>query len=181
MLLIDVTIVKNAFGNPSTGSHDIGRGRQGDKADNFSIGDNTKWNKSGSMYKVIVAILFFMLFDAHAYSQITIPDVDSLRIESLKKKLPQLKGAARVDCLNDIAREYLYIINNTPEILHASYYYPHQAYNEAVKIGYKYGEAFALIEIGVYTGRKPAIAAAEKYFQQAISIPAGPVMHRLAP
>lgn len=124
------------------------------------------------MYKVIGFILFYMLFSVNTYSQVTILKVDSLSIERLKKKLPQLKGAARVDCLNDIAREYLYIRTDNPEFLHAPYYYSHLAYREAVKIGYQYGQAFALIAIGAHM---PKTTAAEKYFQQAISI--GEILH----
>ena len=124
------------------------------------------------MFKITCYIIFFMLCCFPAYSQITILKVDSLRIESLKRKLPQLKGASRVDCLNDIAREYSYIRTNNPEFLHAPYYYSHLAYREAVKIGYQYGQAFALIEIGAHM---PRTATAEKYFQQAISI--GEVLH----
>ena len=123
------------------------------------------------MRKVIRAILFFMLFSVTAYSQITIPIEDSLRIEGLKKKLPNLKGRGKVDCLNDIAKEFL-DIENTPQNWHAAYYYSHLAEREALKIGYQYGQAFALIEIGDHM---PRIAAAEKYFQQAISI--GELLH----
>ena len=121
------------------------------------------------MYKVISAILFFMLFSVNAYSQITIPKEDSLRIKGLKKKLPNLKGREKVDSLNDIAMEFFYL-QRTPQNLHAAYYYSHLAYREALKIGYLYGQAFALIEIGDHM---PRIAAAEKYFQQAISIGEG--------
>ena len=124
------------------------------------------------MFKVTCYIIFFMLCCFRAYTQITILKVDSLRIESLKKKLPQLKGASKVDCLNDIAREYSYIRTTNPEFLHARYYYSNLAYREAVKIGYQYGQAFALIEIGA---RMPRTAAAEKYFQQAISM--GEALH----
>lgn len=123
------------------------------------------------MYKIIYVILFFMLCSANVNSQVTLLKADSNRIESLKKKLPHLKGAERVDCLNDLAREYLYL-DRTTQYAHASYYYSHLAYREAVKIGYQYGEAFALIAIGTHMRKA---AAAEKYFQKAITI--GQVLH----
>ena len=122
------------------------------------------------IYKAICCIFFSVFTYACAYSQITISKIDSFRIEGLKKKLSGIKGKERIDCLNDIAREYLYIertLERTPEHWHDAYYYSHLAYNEAEKIGYKYGQAVALIGIGAHASRA---VESEKYFQKAIAI-----------
>ena len=122
------------------------------------------------MCKVSFGILIFILCWSQAYTQRTMVKQDSLRIEMLKKRLPHLSGTTRVDCLNDIARQYIYIErswNRFQQNWHAAYYYSKLAYKEAIKIGYKYGEAFSLMEIGHHMSKTPA---AENYIQQAISI-----------
>ena len=122
------------------------------------------------MCKVTFGILIFILCWSQAYTQRTMVKQDSLRIEMLKKRLPHLSGTTRVDCLNDIARQYIYIErtgNRYQQNWHAAYYYSKLAYKEAIKIGYKYGEAFSLMEIGYHMRVSPA---AENYIQQAISI-----------
>ncbi len=111
--------------------------------------------------KTILAITLF--FSLQTSAQLALPEVDSNRIESLKKKLPFLKGTALVDCLNDISWEFSYHLN-TDEHKHLAYYYTKEAYREALKINYKYGLAFSLMNIGFYMRRSPQ---AENYIQQA--------------
>lgn len=132
-------------------------------------------NKSKIMCKLTFSIIILIICYITAYTQPSIPKRDSIRIESLKKNLPGLKGTARVDCLNDIAREYTYIEytrDRTPQNTHLADYYTELAYKEAEKIGYKYGMAFSLIEIDRHMGPS---AAAENHIKQAIAI--GELLH----
>ena len=98
-----------------------------------------------SLGKRLWALLLLLNCCFQAHSQVPMEKADSLRIEALKKKLSILKGRPRVDCLNDIARELIYLqwSPNKPE-----YDYAKQAYVEASKIDYKYGIAFSLIRNG---------------------------------
>jgi len=72
--------------------------------------------------------------------------VDSLRIASLLKKLNYTKGKERVDCLNDLRREYKYqpVGYTIPD----SYF--RRALAESEKIGYREGKAIAMMNIGEY-------------------------------
>lgn len=115
------------------------------------------------MCKVLVSMIIFIVGHLQAYTQNTIPRTDSLRIEILKGKLKQVKGKARVDCLNDISRELFYI----PTTFKQSYYYSKLAYTEAKKINYQYGLAFSLMYIGAQMG---VSANAADTIRRAISI-----------
>ena len=118
------------------------------------------------MCKVTFCLMIFILSYAQGYSQNPIPKEDSLRIESLKKRLPNLKGSAKVDCLNNIGKEY-YNLPQTARNHHAAYYYTKQAYSLALKIDYKYGQALSLLEIG---NNVSTTTAAEVIIKQAILI-----------
>ena len=56
-------------------------------------------------YYLIILLLFTCMLNAKSQQV----NVDSIRIVSLLMQLPDLKDKARVDCLNDIAREYAYL------------------------------------------------------------------------
>lgn len=80
--------------------------------------------------------------------------MDRQTIQRLKQKLITAKGTARVDCLNDIARELSYI----PSTFKQAYYYSKQASQLAQQLHYQAGYANALMFIGMQMG----------YSQQAI-------------
>ncbi|MEO7293902.1 MAG: hypothetical protein ABIW34_12405, partial [Ginsengibacter sp.] len=56
-------------------------------------------------YLIVIAAIIFYSVSTEAQK---IPDVDSVRIDDLKKQLPKLQGTQKVDVLNDLAREYIY-------------------------------------------------------------------------
>ena len=72
--------------------------------------------------------------------------VDSLRIASLQKKLNYTKGKERVDCLNDLGREYKY--QPVHRAIPDSYF--RRALAESERIGYGEGKAIAMMNIGEY-------------------------------
>ena len=69
-----------------------------------------------------------------------------LWIDSLKKKLPSLNDSAKVDCLNDLADAF--ITNGPYPAPDSIFKYATAANKEALKIGYKKGEAFSLLNLG---------------------------------
>lgn len=87
----------------------------------------------------VVALVFYAL----SVSSQKMKYIDSLRIDVLKKQLPNLKGTKRVDCLNDIAREYIYQKSKND----SSDKYARQAKELSTKLGYKYGLGFSLLFI----------------------------------
>ncbi len=127
------------------------------------------------MFKTVSAILIFFIFGLRAYTQPPIPKVDSLRIESLKKQLDFLKDSARVDCLNDISREYIIVINSLSwdhwDKRDSAILYSKKANEEATKINYKTGQAYSLIDLSrVFLLFKKDTIRSENYLQQAFSI-----------
>ncbi|HLF45049.1 MAG TPA: histidine kinase, partial [Chitinophagaceae bacterium] len=73
--------------------------------------------------------------------------MDSLRIDSLKKILPSLKGTAEIDCLNQLCENYNHILS-TPGFLFnhdSAHFYNAKAYQRAKKINYKKGIAISLL------------------------------------
>jgi tetratricopeptide (TPR) repeat protein len=83
---------------------------------------------------------------------------NSLWIDSLKKEIPTLNGIAKVDHLNDLADAFR---TNGPYFAPDSILkYATAANKEALKIGYKKGEAFALLNLGA-DGIKQAISIGE--------------------
>lgn len=72
--------------------------------------------------------------------------VDSLRIAGLQKKLTYTKGKERVDCLNDLGREYQY----QPVRYAIPDFYFRRALAESERIRYGEGKAIAMMNIGKY-------------------------------
>ena len=88
-------------------------------------------------------LIFFISCYIQSFAQTKKINVDSIRIESLKKRLPGLTGTTRVDVFNDIAMEYAFNKRKPDSI----YKYADLAYQEATKIGYKKGLAYSLFNL----------------------------------
>jgi len=77
---------------------------------------------------------------------------DSIVLDSLHRRLVNLKDSARVDCLNKISErsDYFYGSYNSDEFKKSGdsiYKYASMAYNEASRLNYKYGKATALLNL----------------------------------
>lgn len=97
---------------------------------------------------------------------------DSLQILSMKAQLTTVKGAAKIDLLNKITREYRYfsIIHNR-RIIDSSIKYNQLAKIETEKLNYPYGKAMVLLEeIMTKEYEIAGFPEAEKNIQQAILI-----------
>ena len=91
-------------------------------------------------FLLMTLILFLQQFSAYAQN------ANTIWIDSLKKKLLSLSDSAKVDCLNEIADAFR---TNGPFFAPDSIYkYSSAANKEAVKIGYKKGEALSLLYLG---------------------------------
>jgi tetratricopeptide (TPR) repeat protein len=76
--------------------------------------------------------------------------VDSLKLESLKNRLPSLKGKGRVDLLNEIAARMNFVIAKSKRI-DSIIFYAQKAFEEASKIEYKAGIAKAMLNLSYET------------------------------
>ena len=92
-------------------------------------------------YFLITLVLLIYMFPAS--SQVANP----VYVDSLKKRLPSLQDSARVDILNDLSMAFItagpYF---APDSVHK---YAIEANKEALRIGYKKGEAFSLLNLTV--------------------------------
>jgi sensor histidine kinase YesM len=105
-------------------------------------------------------MFFICLFPA--FSQ----NANTIWTDSLKKRLPSLHDSARVDCLNELADAFR---TAGPYPARDSVYkYAIAANKEALKIGYKKGEAFSLLNLPGSETKDPS--SAEAHIKQAISI-----------
>src|SRR5258705_13455474 len=89
-------------------------------------------------------ILFaLILFTCHfpGFSQ----NANTTWIDSLKKKLPSLHDSAKVDGLNELAKAFGTM--GPYPAWDSIYKYADAANKEALKIGYKKGEAFSLLNL----------------------------------
>lgn len=109
---------------------------------------------------LIVLILFSVFF--YGFSQ----SANTIWIDSLKKELPSLKDSAMVDGLNELAKAFA-TMGPTPA-RDSMYKYAVAANNESLKIGYKKGEAFSLLNLAVSDAKD--FSSSEAYIKQAISI-----------
>ena len=89
----------------------------------------------------------------------------TLWVDSLKNQLPHLRDSAKVDGLNELAKAF-------GSMGHAGwdsiYRYAFEANNVAVRIGYKKGEAFSLLNLA--SSERKNLPAAEAYIKKAIKI-----------
>lgn len=96
-------------------------------------------------------------------------NIDSLRIDSLKKQLFYLKDSARVNLLLAITEQSGYF---PPKLMaDSNLYYMNLAYKEAYNLGYKYGMAMSNIRIGNRElFRNKNVPEAKKYITAAVSL-----------
>jgi tetratricopeptide (TPR) repeat protein len=106
------------------------------------------------MRKYFLITLILCIYQFSGYTQ----NANTLWIDSLKRKLPSLTDSAKVDCLNQLADAFR---TNGPNVaLDSIYKYSIAANKEALKIGYKKGEAFSLLNLGA-DGIKQAVSIGE--------------------
>ena len=106
------------------------------------------------MKKYFLITSMFFIYLLPAFSQ----NANIIWIDSLKKRLPYLHDSAKVDGLNDLADAFR---TNGPYFASDSIHkYAIAANKEALKIGYKKGEAFSLLNLGA-DEIKQAISIAE--------------------
>jgi tetratricopeptide (TPR) repeat protein len=99
--------------------------------------------------------------------------LDSLKIDSLKKRLPLLSDTLKVDCLNQISDAYVYIFpSQFTSQVDSSYHYAIRASEAATTIGYKKGMGFALLSLTRWelSPYKLNIPLAKKHLNDAIAI-----------
>ncbi len=111
-------------------------------------------NKPGKFFPY--ALLFVFLSFSTLHSQQT--------TDELEKKLNTVSGKEKVDLLNQLADA-----TNRKSILESTTY-AEQALEVAQKIGYRYGEAAALRNIGFSLYRKNELEKAEPQFKKALEI-----------
>src|SRR6476660_6762266 len=87
----------------------------------------------------------------------------SQNVDSLKKVLPSLHDSARVDCLNELSRNYLGLNIDTAA------YYATLAYNESVKSNYIHGIAESLLNKANIEDQYDDASAEEKLCHEAIA------------
>jgi signal transduction histidine kinase len=106
-------------------------------------------NKTICFFKVLysLVIIFFLQFSTFAQNR---------TIDGLKKILSSLKDSARVDCLNELSEVYrstdtvTYNINKIDSVE----FFAQQAFSEARKINYIYGQAKAVFFKGIVAFEK---------------------------
>jgi len=94
------------------------------------------------MRKYILIGLILCICQVAGFTQ----SANTLWIDSLKKKLHSLNDSAKVDCLNDLADAF--ITNGPYPAPDSIFKYATAANKESLKIGYKKGEAFSLLNLG---------------------------------
>ncbi len=110
-------------------------------------------------------LIILLLCSFHALAQTKKTNVDSIRIENLKKQLLTVKGKVRVDVLNDLTKEYIYQKwYPTNGYKDSTIKYAKWANEEAAKINYNHGLALSLLRLQVDSAEK------EKNVQKAIQI-----------
>ena len=114
------------------------------------------------MRKSILIVLILSSVFFYGFSQ----SANTTWIDSLKKELPSLKDSAMVDGLNELAKAFA-TMGPTPA-RDSMYKYAVAANNESLKIGYKKGEAFSLLNLAVSDAKD--FSSSEAYIKQAISI-----------
>jgi hypothetical protein len=93
-------------------------------------------------------LFFFFSFSVKLESQ-SVTKSDSLQVLILTKKLKRLKGTERVDCFNELSREYLYSVTiDRAKAQHLGFHFAKQAEKLATELNYKAGLARAYLNLG---------------------------------
>jgi len=101
------------------------------------------------MRKYWFCTLISVFFSLLSHSQFTKESEAFLnaKIDSLKKVVPGLNGKAKVDCLNTIVDQYQIMDEDNQMQIDSAGPYARQAYNNAIKIGYKRGLGYAYLKL----------------------------------
>jgi len=103
------------------------------------------------MRKYFLIIISIVIFSLQSLSQSSpAQKIDSLNLESLKKRLPAVKGEDRVDLLNEIAARTNFVVAKSKR-KDSIFFYAQKSYDEANKIEYKVGIAMALFNLSYET------------------------------
>jgi len=104
--------------------------------------------------KKTILVACLVIFSSRSFSQSYSEGRvrDSIVVDSLHKRLPNLKDSAKVDCLNMLSERSTNFNGsyNSDEFRHSGdsvYKYASMAYNEATRLDYKYGRAVALLNL----------------------------------
>jgi tetratricopeptide (TPR) repeat protein len=122
---------------------------------------------------LFITVLFFWSLQTYSQNYTVERQKDSLKLDSLKRALPTLKGKEKIDALN-IASEMFSSFYGFGGFIHrvdSMKLYSEKANQEANKIGYKYGIAKSLL--GLVKSRefqRINDSTSKKYIQQAILI-----------
>ena len=101
------------------------------------------------MSKNILPLIFFCIVAMDSFGQVP----NGKPIDSLRNKFPALRDSAKVNCLNDLCDAFVFGYGyNSPGFKtrgDSIIKYANLAYNEAERIGYKYGMGVSLINLAV--------------------------------
>jgi len=102
------------------------------------------------MRKYLFCLLIPVFFYLSSFSQFTTKNEAFLyaKIDSLKKAAPKLSGKAKIDCLNTIVDQYQIMDEDNQMQIDSAGPYAREAYNNAIRIGYKRGLGYACLKLG---------------------------------
>ena len=124
-------------------------------------------------YLSIITVLFSWSFQTYSQNYTLERREDSLKLDSLKRALPALKGKEKVDALNAASEMFssFYGFGGFIHRVDSMKLYSETANQEANKIGYKYGIARSLLGLVNSKGfQRIKDSASKKNIQQAILI-----------
>ncbi len=130
------------------------------------------------MRNYLLLITFFFFYQLHSFGQWP---QDSLKIDTLRKRLATLSDTARINCLNDLAWAYYSSARPLKFKADSAYPFAKKANEEATRLNYKKGIAKSIINLAMYHKTLNAIGARsgnrqaeakqwEKYIRQAIQL-----------
>ena len=97
------------------------------------------------MRKYLLLVTLFLIHNFYSYCQWT---GDSSKIDNLKKTLTTLSDTARINCLNELAKAFIYRQGyNLKTKSDSAYPYAVMANSEATQSNYKYGIAYSLVNL----------------------------------
>ncbi|HUS00662.1 MAG TPA: hypothetical protein VMY77_02990, partial [Chitinophagaceae bacterium] len=99
------------------------------------------------MRKIYLFITLFIFFQLTSFSQIDLDDAVQRKVDSIKNLLPSAKGKTRIDMLNSIARGLLFIWESDDQFLHDAVKYSDEALKLAMKLNYKRGMAYSMLNL----------------------------------
>jgi tetratricopeptide (TPR) repeat protein len=122
---------------------------------------------------LFITVLFFWSFQTYSQNYTLERREDSLKLDSLKRALPALKGKEKVDALNAASEMFssFYGFGGFIHRVDSMKLYSEKANQEANKIGYKYGIARSLLGLVNVKGfQRIKDSTSKRYIQKAILI-----------